>query len=354
MFTSPPRSNCEQAEGLRFKAWSQFQSKIGRGFTLLELVIAMTILALLSGMVFSIVRGSMKTAFDMQMIQKENDQVSRFIALCRQTFQRLPSTAIITIKTTQAGDPVMQELTISGAPETFAFGSTPMSYKDTILGLRPDVTATENSETHAAIFYVGLSREDLIPKDAGNGASVSRSSGEGVAAPDDQGRYWMPLMPDVASLTWRAYKEDEDTWEDEWDSPTFPPLIEMNLMLQGHTQPTRMVFALPTTKLTAANAALAPKKAVTATAIGPQGGGGNNNQQRGGPNGQQGKGQKGQPKGGAPAPGGGGTPPKGGRGQRGQGGPGGAPQGAPSGGGRASGGGSAQPSGNAGGGGKAK
>ena len=114
MFTSQPISNNS--------ALSRAPKSISsRGFTLLELVIAMTILALLSGMVFSIVRGSMKTAFDMQMIQKENDQVSRFIALCRQTFQRLPSTAIITIKTTQAGEPVMQELTISGAPETFAF-----------------------------------------------------------------------------------------------------------------------------------------------------------------------------------------------------------------------------------------
>jgi prepilin-type N-terminal cleavage/methylation domain-containing protein len=353
MFTSQPISNSS--------ALSRSSKSIAnRGFTLLELVIAMTILALLSGMVFSIVRGSMKTAFDMQMIQKENDQVSRFIALCRQTFQRLPSTAIITIKTTQAGEPVMQELTISGAPETFAFGSTPMSYKDTIIGLRPDATATENSETHTPIFYIGLSREDLIPKDASSGASVSRSSGEGMAAPDDQGRVWMPLLPDVASLTWRAYKEAEDTWEDEWDNPTFPALIEMNLMLQGHSQPTRMVFALPTTKLTAANAALAPKKPATTTATGSQAGGAAANQGRGGAPGQQGKNQKGNQKGGPPAPGGGG-PPGGGRGQRGPGGPGrgqggGAPQGGAPGGGRSSG---AQPSGNAGGssaggGGKAK
>ena len=295
------------------------------GFTLLELVIALTILALLSGMVFGIVRTSVRTAYDMQHMQQENDQVNRFIALCRQTFQNLPSTATITLTVTQPGDPMIQELTISGAPETFSFGINPMSYKDTIVSLRPDLAATEASEEHLNIFNLCISRADLIPKDSSDTNQGGRIGSDGNSITDDQGRIWMPLLPDVVSLTWRAYKEDDDSWQEEWSSVDFPPLMEMNLKMEGRSQPTRMVFSLPTTKLTQADPALAPKKApvvagpvAAAGAAGAAAGqpGARGAKGQGDTKGQGGKGQRGGPPGGGAPRGGppGAGAPKGGSG----------------------------------------
>lgn len=227
-------------------------------FTLLEVILSLTLLALLSGMVFGIVRVSLRTAMETRQVQIENDQLNQFIKLCRHTFQNLPATATLTLEITQRGTPSQQELTISGVPEFFAFGGNPISYEDSILGLRPDLEATQNSTTGQIQYYIGTSREDLITTDGnlGNSAAI-RASTSGIAAPDDQGRYWMPLLPGVLSLNWKFFNEAENIWEEEWDSATLPVLIEMNLLMVDRTYPIRMVYALPTTKLSEANARLA-------------------------------------------------------------------------------------------------
>lgn len=306
-----------------------------RGFTLLELVIAMALIAMLSAMVFGIVQSSVSAAYSMQRSQVENDEVNRFIALCRAVFLKLPSTATVHIKVTEPGDPMQQELTIAGAPEAFAFGINPMSYKDTVISLRPDQKATTNSESGKNIYQLSISREDLIPTDSTQTPPTgARIGSDGVSLNDDQGRLWMPLLSDVVMLTWRAYKESDDSWQEEWTSSALPPLIEMNIQLEGRSQPTRIVFALPTVKLTAANPALAPKKTTTPATASPnaptaaQGGANNGVPARGAPNAQppQRRGGDGGPRGGGP-PGGGGGPPGGGgpRGGPGSGGGGGGP-----------------------------
>ncbi|WP_269724120.1 PulJ/GspJ family protein [Verrucomicrobium spinosum] len=335
------------------------------GFTLLEMIMALTLLALLSGMVFGIVRVSVRTAVDTRQIQQENDEVNRYVALCRHMFQNLPVTAILSLKVTETATPPIQELTISGAPEAFSYGYSPMSYKDTILGIRPDYAATESAETNpqgTRLYYLGLSREDIIPTQVGQSAGVTRAAGDGLAAPDDQGRYWMPLLSGVVSLNWRFYKQDEDVWEEEWEDTDLPPLVEMNLLLKDRTLPLRAVFALPTTKLTEANAALRPS---TSSSSSTQTGGGNNNNaggggnnnQGGGDRGGRGGGDRGGRGGGGGRDGGGQGQGQGGQGQGGQGqgqggqrGGGGGPRGG-GGGGGASGnsGGGAQPSGGGGG-----
>ena len=235
------------------------QPQAFKAFTLLEVIIALTILAMFSGTMFAIIRGSVKAAAEIRHVESENDQVNQFIRLCRQTFQNLPSAATLTLKVTQAGTPAMQELTVSGANEMFGFGPNPISYKDTTIGLRPVTEDPKTSEDGLPIYNVSITREDIIPADDTQNSAVVRSSSDGVLAPDDQGRVWMPLLPAVAALTWRSYKSDDDTWQEEWFGSTLPELIEMNLQLSGRTNPIRVVYTLPTMKLAVANPALRPQ-----------------------------------------------------------------------------------------------
>jgi prepilin-type N-terminal cleavage/methylation domain-containing protein len=296
--------------------------RTAKGFTLLELVIALTLLAIFSGTLFSIVRGSVKAATEIEHVQQTNDQVNRFIALCRQTFQNLPNTAILALKITESNVPVQQELTISGVPECFPFGTSPISYKDTILGLRPDAVANENAADGVPTYSLGLSREDLIPTDSSQSAGVTRASGDGLASPDEEGRFWMPLLPEVTSLNWRFYREADDLWEEEWDDETaLPQLVELNLLLKDRTQPMRVVFALPTSKLTAANPALAPATTNTTTTNNTAGnnGSGSGNGNNGGQGQGNGQGNGGQGNNGNPR----GTPQQGGNGGGSNGGAGG-------------------------------
>ena len=60
---------------------------------------------------------------------------------------------------------------------------------------------------------------------------------------DDQGRYWLPLLPGVRSITWKFYQLDKKQWIEESEAAR-PPLIELTLMPYERNAPIRRVFAI--------------------------------------------------------------------------------------------------------------
>ena len=202
-------------------------STLNCGFTLIEVVIGLTILTMITGTLFAIIKGAVRGAADIERVQRENDSINRFIELCRQTFQTMPGTATLTLKITEQSDPLMQELTIANSPHCFGFGTSMTSYKDSIIGLRPDTVQETSTETNAARFNLSLSREDLIPSSDDNQMAVQQEV-ESLTAPDEEGRYWMPLLSGVTGLTWRFYKMTDDVWEEEWSDSKWPDLIAVS------------------------------------------------------------------------------------------------------------------------------
>ena len=245
----------------------------------MEVVIALTILGMITGTLFSIIQGSVKGAAQIEQIQRENDAINRFLDLCRKTFTTLPSTATLELTLLDPNAPASgQELTISGSPNCFGFGINPISYKDTILGLRPDPNGATDTN-NALISYLCLSREDLIPQTDSNGMAL-RQETTGLTAPDDQGRYWMPLLPDVVNLKWRFFKDADDTWLEEWNDDAWPDLIEVQLVMRDRTTPLRMVYSLPTILPVKGNRSTSP------SVSSPQGGNNNSTGGQGGGRGQ--------------------------------------------------------------------
>jgi type II secretory pathway pseudopilin PulG len=225
MFTSPHRSKRRSA------------------FTLIEVVIGMTILSMITVTLFAIIRGSMRGASEIEQLQRESDSVNRFIDLSRKTFASLPATATLRLKLVQNTEPVIQELTITGSPDCFPFGLNPITLKDTILSLRPHPDGIVD-DNQMPLNYLSLSREDLIPQTDDRQGGI-RQETTGLYAPDEEGRYWMPLLPDVVSFKWRFYVEKDETWSEEWKKSEWPDLIEAELVLKNRTRPIRMVFSTP-------------------------------------------------------------------------------------------------------------
>lgn len=299
----------------------------------MEVVIALTILGMITGTLFAIIQGSVRAAAQIEQIQRENDGINRFLELCRKTFTTLPSTATLTLSALGGNLDQGQELTISGAPNCFGFGARPISYSDTILGLRPDPNGAVDSN-EALLNYLCLSREDLISQ-ADNRDMAVRQEITGLAAPDDQGRYWMPLLPDVVALKWRFYKEADDTWLEEWSDSNWPDLIEVQLLMRDRQTALRMVYSVPVIQIVAGTGTSSTPSSSTGGTGAAAGGDGGPGGGRGGPGGSGGDGGGGRgggpgggrgPGGGGGPPGGpgGGGPPGGGRGPGG-GGPGGLP-----------------------------
>lgn len=331
MFTSPPSHRRRSA------------------FTLIEVVIGITILSMITATLFAIIRGSVRGASEIEHIQRESDSMNRFIELCRRTFATLPSTATLSLKIVQSSEPVIQELTITGSPDCFPFGSNPITLKDTILSLRPYPEAVVD-DNQKALNYLSLSREDLIPQTADKKSGIQQST-TGIYAPDTEGRYWMPLLPDVVSFKWRFYVEKEDTWYEEWSKSKWPDLIEGQLVMKNRTLPVRMVYSLPVLTLVAGRAPAPSSNSNNQSAgANSNGGVGQGGQGQGGQGGQGGPGGgPGVGRGGPGGPGGGPGGPGGGGG--GRGGPGGGPPGGGFPGGGPPGGGGGFPGGGAAGGG---
>lgn len=218
------------------------------GFSLLEVVIALVILGMISTTLFAIIRGSVKGAGDIERLQRENDQINRFLELCRYTFQSLPVSATLTLELIDSNvNDGPQELGIAGVPICFAFGPNPVSYQETIIGLRPDLVQP-TSEDGTPRYHLSISRADIIPQTSDN-EMVIQQAAEALNVADEQGRYWMPLLPNVANLHWRFFKESTDEWLDEWSESSLPDLIEIQLLMEGRVTPLRLVFALPITTL---------------------------------------------------------------------------------------------------------
>lgn len=305
-----------------------------QGFSLLEVVIGMTILAMISTTLFAVIRGSVKGAADIEQLQRENDQINRFLELCRLTFHTMPSSAQLTLVSATNSASGQAELGISGVPSCFGFGANPVSYEETFISLQPD-PLVPNTEEGQPRYYLCISRKDIVPLgEDGNPINAPDSlSAAGIpSSADGQMRYWMPLLPRVILLQWRFFKDSTDEWLEEWNDSKWPDLIEMQLQMVGRSQPIRMVWAPPELQLRAPT-----RSATSSSSSSSSQNGGNNNNQGNGQN-NNGNNGPGRGDGGGRGQGGGGRGDGGGgRGGPGGGGPG---QGGPGpGGGRPGGGG---------------
>jgi prepilin-type N-terminal cleavage/methylation domain-containing protein len=241
-----------------------------RGFSLIEVVVALTILGMMTGTLFAIIQGAVRAASQIELLQRENDAINRLLEVMRRAFSTLPSAATLTLTLVDANAGDQQELLITGAPGCFPFGPMPISYSETTLSLRPSL-AGRVDEQGMPLFDLCISRTDLIPQTEENRMAIGQEL-DGVLAQDEQGRHWMPLLPDVASMKWRFYQLSEDVWYEEWGQSNWPSLIELQILMRDRSTPIRMAFSVPALNLTTGGATLP-----TAPAAGgapPPGGGG--------------------------------------------------------------------------------
>ena len=147
---------------------SQHRSQAGaRAFSLFEIVIAMSILAMLAGTIFGIVWKAGDAAAEIRDYDTRDEQVARFLSLMRQTIESLPDGAKMTMSPPEETSTGFYEMTISGAPTSFAFGERNLGNGDTIVGRNLDFNRLPGiPESQLIIAYT----------DAGADRSTNRGS----------------------------------------------------------------------------------------------------------------------------------------------------------------------------------
>lgn len=316
----------------------------GGAFTLVEIVVAMTILALVSGTVMAILMQAGDVAADIRDTDRKDEELSRFLDLLGQTIESLPSESTIEMIPASESVSGFPEMKITDAVGAFIFGEDIGTAGELIIGIRPQSSPPDGGDS-ASFLELAISRESYSPEDTDGDGMVIGAGSEDFLTPDSEGRYWLPLVSGILEANWRYWDESSQEWLTEWEEDTLPPLMELVVEDSYRPAPIRTVYELPDHLVNGDDAKTTPTNnsnsnttsSTTLSSSRPQSGG------RAAPGGQgaAGRGGDGRRGGGAGPPRGNG--PRGARGPRGGGGggprgPGGGGQGAPRGGGSNSGG----------------
>ncbi len=199
-----------------------------RGFTLLELTLAIGILSMLSVGIFAVASGAIEVSAEVAEFDVAETTRSRFIQVCRANIEELPPSGDLLLR--QAGSerlPATSELSIGESPLAFSFGAGEGRAARTVLNLLPDGAGG----VMARAYY--LDRENAVRYE--EGASVQQ-----LEAP------WINLVRGIRWLEWRFFVEGQRRWVDTWEEPNIrPKFVELNLQMIGESRPQRTVFWVP-------------------------------------------------------------------------------------------------------------
>lgn len=194
-----------------------------RGFTLLEVVIVMFIVALLMAGVHSIAQGTLTLADDVRRAQRHDARKQAFVHFGRQLFSTLSPRSAVNMKTTQEGVQYVSALEVRAVSSPFDG--------------RPDQIVTLFTEP-AVGGGLRLMLE-VRPKD------------------DEQQSLKVMLFEDIATCEWRAFDTNSAQWVPSWTEPVeeqalhrHPQLLELNIASTSGVSD-RLVFWLPPSTLPA-------------------------------------------------------------------------------------------------------
>ncbi len=193
-----------------------------RGFTLLEVTVAMAILVIIAGSIFAVLRGTISEVSVLSEEQSRQQEIDGFIELCRKTFRMLPAEASLEGRVRQDSGAVLPEILIRKAPESLAWGKVEDYDTISVIGLRPQI---------GGHFSLGLLRVS-DPKNPLVDPVIASKAED-----------WLTLIPDVSKIEWRYYDARSAMWMDILPAGSGrPAAIEMKLLLPGDDDPLVVVF----------------------------------------------------------------------------------------------------------------
>ncbi|MEZ5385143.1 MAG: prepilin-type N-terminal cleavage/methylation domain-containing protein [Prosthecobacter sp.] len=197
------------------------------GFSLLELVIVLLIVALVLSAVYTIASGTITLADDVRKAQQRDGREQAFVSFGDRLFAALPVSAALNLKTSQDGGDYLTELELHGVPSPFNGA--------------PDFIVTLFTETAPG----GGLRLML-------GLRPAEKEGQPLTEPAQQSKFM--LFENLASCEWRAFDPRTLQWTTVWVEPRevnarriHPVLIEMVTSSTGGAHSRRVFWVAPNT-----------------------------------------------------------------------------------------------------------
>ncbi|MCP5558653.1 MAG: prepilin-type N-terminal cleavage/methylation domain-containing protein [Verrucomicrobiaceae bacterium] len=207
-------------------AYPPSSSIVQRGFTLMEMMIALAIMALLFAGVFGAANGTLDLSNDIVSTQGQAVMRQNFLEFLRRSFRNLPPEAEMRLIVQSSGGSYMPTLNFVNAGTSFSPAGP----------LPPDSSIDVFAEQRPG----GLLRISLRLLDPQQTQSLR--SGQPVRYANDQPIF--PLVENVRQFEWRVFDGQSSRWENNWRDARRPLLAEMKLKL-GDGEETRAVFWIP-------------------------------------------------------------------------------------------------------------
>jgi prepilin-type N-terminal cleavage/methylation domain-containing protein len=196
------------------------------GFTLLELSVSIAVLAILAIGIFSLTTGSAELMDELQQFQDREARKRRFVELCRDNFEGLPSAARIEFDYKDRGGHYDTYLSFYDAPAAFGFG-----------GMRPDVKRVILA---AEVESSGFARSVLYFLNAEEDRQYLRQGLDSLRLRP------VVLLRRLKQITWRFYDPRSEKWREVLeDGDAQPTLVELTMAMDGDAEPLRSVFWAP-------------------------------------------------------------------------------------------------------------
>ena len=197
-----------------------------RGFTLLEMLVALSAFVLLMGGIFTIANSTMELGNDLAVAQDRSRIRLNFIEFLRRSFRSLPGEAELRLAVQARGGTYLPNLNIVNGGSSFPPGAA----------LPPDTSVDLFAEERPGGYLrVGIRLLD-------SNQTQSLRSGQPVRYARNQ--EVLPLLDNVSRFEWRIYDGASNRWENTWKEARRPLFAEMTLRLDDGFE-TRAVFWIP-------------------------------------------------------------------------------------------------------------
>ncbi len=191
-----------------------------RGFTLIEVMLAIAILVLLMGGLFGTVRATVKACGALRETQQARERIDGFFLVCQQTFPALPAPATLVTVPAGPGSPAVS-LVLRNAPAALAVGARGVFFGETAVVARPQNNGG---------LTLGIEYRQIDPQ-------------TNQVRPDP---LWLPLVTDLQGVAWSFYDGQTGQWQERWDDASrHPTLVRLTLVFLGDPQKWTRTFWLP-------------------------------------------------------------------------------------------------------------
>ena len=196
------------------------------GFTLIEMVVALSIFVLLIAGIFAIANGTLELSSDLVYAQERALMRQNLIEFLRKSFRTLPGDATLDLKVKSVGNTYLPTLTVYNGGTSFSPGP-PLSPDSSI-----EVYVEERPGGYLRIGLRGLDADQTFAAKQGRPAKVDKSAE-------------LPLLDNVGRFEWRFFDARANQWVNYWKEPQGKPMFaELNLALDDGAE-VRAVFWIP-------------------------------------------------------------------------------------------------------------